>query len=96
MKKAPVVSLTRLLLTSLLFGLFIASPALAADPVEVDAKYVKEMMDSGQAVVIFPLSPIEFNNLHIKGSVNLPMAQLPDALPADKNQPLAFYCLGRT
>lgn len=69
--------------------------AFAAEPVEVDAEQVKALMDTNEATVIFPLSPVEFNNLHIKGSINVPMAEIPAALPA-KPRPLVFYCLGNT
>lgn len=73
-----------------------ALAAFAAEPVEVDAGRVKALMDADEAIVIFPLSPVEFNNLHIKGSVNVPIAEIPAGLPADKRQPLVFYCLGNT
>ena len=61
---------------------------------EIDAQTVKEMMDSGDVMVVFPLSPLEFNDLHIKGSVNIPMDQLESKLPNDKSRKLVFYCLG--
>ncbi len=61
---------------------------------EVDAQAVKEMMVTDDVLVIFPLSPIEFDNLSIKGSVNVPMDQLETGLPKDKSQKLIFYCLG--
>ncbi|MES0398009.1 MAG: hypothetical protein ABUK17_10765, partial [Syntrophobacteria bacterium] len=35
---------------------------------EVDAKTTKDMMEKENALVVFPLSPIEFGDLHIKGS----------------------------
>lgn len=96
MRNAPFVPLVRLLLTGTLLVLVFVLPAVAADPVEIDAKRVKAMMDSGEAVVIFPLSTIEFNNLHIEGSINIPIEQLPVGLPDDKMKALVFYCLGRT
>jgi rhodanese-related sulfurtransferase len=69
--------------------------ALAADGYqEVDAKDVKAMMDTGGVLVVFPLSPIEFADQHISGSVNIPLAKLAENLPADKSQKLVFYCLG--
>ncbi|NOR50944.1 MAG: hypothetical protein GQ530_07955, partial [Desulfuromonadales bacterium] len=61
---------------------------------EIDAQTVKEMMDSGDVLVVFPLSPLEFNDLHIKGSVNIPMNQLDSKLPKDKSRKVVFYCLG--
>jgi hypothetical protein len=72
------------------------STAFSAEPVEVTAQEVKEMMDQGNPMVIFPLSKIEFNNMHIEGSTHIPIEQVPAALPADKTMDLIFYCLGRT
>lgn len=61
---------------------------------EIDAVAVKEMMDQGRVTVVFPLSPIEYDHQHIKGSVNIPLEQLEGRLPDDKTSPLVFYCLG--
>lgn len=61
---------------------------------EIDAKSVKQMMDEGDVLVVFPLSPIEFANEHIRGSVNIPFSVLAEELPADKSQKLVFYCIG--
>jgi rhodanese-related sulfurtransferase len=61
---------------------------------DVDAKATKEMMEKENALVVFPLSPIEFDNLHIKDSVNIPMDLLAEKLPKDKSQKIIFYCLG--
>jgi len=71
-----------------------AVPAAAAGWQKIDARGVKEMMEHGDPLVVFPLSRIEYNNLHIEGSVNIPLAQLESGLPADKNRKLVFYCLG--
>lgn len=96
MKRPSILPLARGLVPVLLVLLFCSPPAFSAEPVEIGAEQVREMMDSGQATVIFPLSPIEFNNLHIEGSVNIPIDQIPASLPADKTQTLIFYCLGYT
>lgn len=61
---------------------------------EVDAKATKEMMQKENVLVVFPLSPIEFDDLHIKDSVNIPMDLLAEELPKDKSQKIIFYCLG--
>lgn len=61
---------------------------------EVAAPDVKQMMDAGDAVVINPLSAIEFRELAIEGSVNIPSHKLATDLPADKATKLIFYCLG--
>ncbi|HKL26246.1 MAG TPA: rhodanese-like domain-containing protein [Desulfuromonadales bacterium] len=96
MRRQLLCSRMSLFLAALLSLLLWTMPVCAAEPVEVDAERVKELMDADQATVIFPLSPIEFNNLHIRDSVNIPIAEVPAALPADKSRPLVFYCLGRT
>ena len=74
--------------------LAIASVAFAGAP-EISTDDLKAKMDGGNIVVINPLSIIEFNNLHITDSINVPMQELKTKLPADKTIPLAFYCLGR-
>ena len=76
--------------------LFSITSAFGAEPVEVNAQQVKEMMEKGGPAVIFPLSKIEFNNMHIEGSINIPIEEIPAALPADKTREMIFYCLGRT
>ena len=75
--------------------LMIASHAMGADWKEVKARDLKSMMDKGNVTVVFPLSKIEFNDLHIKGSVHIPMHELKAKLPKDKGRTLVFYCLGR-
>ena len=60
----------------------------------VDAAQTKALMENEGALVVFPLSPIEFENKHIKGSVNITMDKLEFELPADKERKLVFYCLG--
>lgn len=78
-----------------IFSLFWTCGAWAADWKEISAQELKGMMDAGKVMVINPLSRIEYNNLHIAGDVNIPLAHLTTDLPADKSKPLAFYCLGR-
>jgi rhodanese-related sulfurtransferase len=66
----------------------------AAKYQEIDVNGVKKMMDAGGVLVVNPLTPIEFDDEHIAGSVNIPIEYLKGKLPADKNQPIIFYCLG--
>lgn len=84
------------LLLILVLVLTMVSPAVGAVQgyQDIDTAGVRRLLDAGDAEVIFPLSPIEFSDLHIKGSVNIPMEQLADKLPDDKNRKLVFYCLG--
>lgn len=86
----------RTILLVLAAVLILASSAYAADSwTEVKAAEVKTMMEQANTLVIYPLSKIEYNNLHIKGSVNIPMHKLAEKLPEDKDHRLVFYCLGR-
>ncbi len=62
---------------------------------EITTADLKTKMDGGNILVINPLSSIEYNNLHIEGSVNISVPELKIKLPTDKAKPLAFYCLGR-
>lgn len=38
---------------------------------EIDAAGVKELMEKEEALVVFPLSPMEFDHKYIKGSINI-------------------------
>jgi rhodanese-related sulfurtransferase len=93
MKKTP---LSTLLLAALALVLS-AGPGITAELKDLSAQEVKDLMASGQsAVVINPLSDIEFNENHIPGTVNIPLHNLAgsDLLPADKATPIVTYCLG--
>lgn len=69
--------------------------SLAAPYQEIDTPLLKAMLDKDKSILlIFPLSRIEFNDLHIAGSVNIPIDDLKKKLPPEKNRPLVFYCLG--
>lgn len=75
--------------------LALCTPVLAAPYQEIETPLLKAMLDKDKSILlVFPLSPIEFNDLHIAGSVNIPLDDLKTKLPADKNRPLVFYCLG--
>lgn len=64
--------------------------------VEINAQQLKYLMETDSILVVFPLSLIEFNHMHIEGSVHIALEDIPARLPADKNKQIAFYCLGRT
>lgn len=59
---------------------------------------VKRMMDAKEDFVLADaLSPIEFAEERIAGSVNLPFSGIKNGtakLPADKAKKLVFYCKG--
>lgn len=82
-----LVGMVALLLTSTLV------PA-SQDYQDIDAAGTKALMENADALVVFPLSPIEFDNKHIEGSVNIVMDMLEYDLPEDKERHIVFYCLG--
>ncbi len=88
------IKLFALLGVVLLLPLFADYAVAANQYLDVDAATVKKMIETEDVLVVFPLSPIEFNDLHIKGSVNIPMERLSAELPMDKTRKLVFYCLG--
>lgn len=82
-------------LSFMLIGLWLGASAVSAGEYQsIDAVAMKRLIDAGGTLVVNPLTPIEFDHEHIPGSVNIPMAQLASKLPADKQTPVAFYCLG--
>jgi hypothetical protein len=89
MKKIWITAL--LLVLSLIFSGF----AMADTWKEIKADELKKMMNTEDVLVVFPLSKIEFNDMHIPGSVNIPVGMLKEKLPADKEKKIVFYCLGR-
>ena len=88
-------SLTKItmLITALLFTF--CAPLFAAQYQEVDTLLLKAMLDKDKNILlVYPLSKIEYNDLHIAGSVFIPLDELKKKLPADHARPLVFYCLG--
>jgi len=82
-------------LSAAFFCLFLGTSAvLAVDYQSIDAAAMKRLIDTGGALVVNPMTPIEFDHEHIPGSVNIPMETLASMLPGDKQAPVAFYCLG--
>jgi len=75
-------------------GLLVALPAWANGYDEINAAGLWSMMEREEVTVVFPLSAIEFNDLHIKGSIHVPLEELEKGLPSDRNKTLVFYCLG--
>jgi rhodanese-related sulfurtransferase len=72
--------------------------AWADDFPEIKAEQLKAKIDGGEKLTLInPLSKIEFEDGHIPGSVNIPLQSIliADNLPADKDQLIVTYCLGR-
>lgn len=63
----------------------------------ITAPEVKNLMENDpRVVVINTLSKIEYNGLHITGSINIPVINFRNSslLPADRTTPLILYCMG--
>jgi len=98
---------TRVLLFTILCSTILLTSAtflLAAEPQPASFKTVtteelKKLIDSGKdaPLVIDARNPEEYDEVHIKNAVNIPVSKLekdPTLLPADKNQRIVFYCNG--
>ncbi|PLX49177.1 MAG: hypothetical protein C0613_08625 [Desulfobulbaceae bacterium] len=91
-----IFTLPRLVLC-ILFLVFTAHPVLAGDIPFISTAELKAKMDAGEQLVLADaLSPIEHDELSIKGSVSIPASQVAGNanLPADKGTLLIFYCKG--
>ena len=90
--------------TAALLLLFVAAvPCGVAAAEGEELKFVttdelKAMMDQGEDfLLINALSPLEFTQTKIKGSVNIPYGKLKEGkakLPGVKEKKLVFYCQG--
>jgi len=65
---------------------------------EIGTKELKDKLDHGEPMVLAnALSSIEFKNLTIKGSINIPVSKVTadnPLMPMDKDQLLVFFCKG--
>jgi rhodanese-related sulfurtransferase len=77
---------------------FTATTALGADFNFVTTGDLKKMLDNKEKLVLaHALSPIEFAEKHIPGSVNIPPELIKTgevSLPEDKGAKIIFYCMG--
>ncbi|MBU0968403.1 MAG: rhodanese-like domain-containing protein [Proteobacteria bacterium] len=81
-----------------LFIVFFACRAYGLGVQDITAPEVKNMMENDpRVVVINALSKIEYDGLHITGSINIPVINFrtTELLPADKTTPLILYCMGQ-
>ena len=85
---APILVLACLLL--------VPPPARANQVRDLTAPEVREMVEEDGALPVHVLSRIEFDMQHLPGSINIPVTEVAasDALPADRERPLVFYCMG--
>ena len=70
--------------------------ATAGQYPDLTAPEVKMMVEEQGAFLVHVLSRLEFDMQHIPGSINIPITEVAtsDLLPADKNHPVIFYCMG--
>jgi rhodanese-related sulfurtransferase len=59
------------------------------------AQEMKTRIDAGNVRVVHALNAEHYGKGHIPGAVNIDYEKMkPDMLPAQKDQPLIFYCTG--
>lgn len=81
--------------SSFFLALVFGGQAFANGYQEIGTAEVKALMEKDKkTLTVFPLSKIEYDNLHIAGAVHIPIEELEQKLPADHSQPLIFYCIG--
>lgn len=98
---------TGILLFSILCCTFLLASATLLSAAEVQpavfrtvtTEELKKMLDSGKdaPLVIDARNPEEFDEVHIKDAINIPVSKLekdPSLLPADRKKGIVFYCNG--
>lgn len=83
----------------LIFLLFpgLSTPVHGRDFKQLTAPEVKDMIEKDSGVVLVnALSAIEYDGLHITGSINIPVTRFNNSelLPKDLDTPLITYCMG--
>ncbi len=94
MRRARVLAVVVGVCALALAGLALA----AAQPKEISTSELKALMDKGaDFVLINSLSKIEYDAVHIPGSINIPYEEMRTSplMPKDKNKLIVFYCAGR-
>jgi len=101
MRRTRILLFTILCSTFLLVSaaLLLAAEAQPAPFKTVTTEELKKMIDGGKnaPLVIDARNPEEYDEVHIKNAVNIPVSKLeknPALLPADKKQSIVFYCNG--
>jgi len=77
---------------------FFSSQVFGQGVQDITAPEVKNMMENDpRVVVINALSKIEYDGLHITGSISIPVINFRTSklLPVDKSTPLILYCMGQ-
>ena len=94
---------------SILFSIFFSTFAFANEGFPGRAEYPEISLyqkadllrDFNKVVIVDARSSLEFKTIHVKGSVNIPVAskkfpEMVKALRKTTNRPIVFYCNGRT
>lgn len=79
-----------------------AAPLAAQHVVEegitfLDTQDLKSIYGKGNFLLVNTLSPIEFKEKRIAGSISVPLSHYADgrvSLPEDKETRMVFYCMG--
>ena len=82
--------------------IFLSVPAAAQHTIEkgitfLDTGELKRIYGKGAFVLVNTLSPVEFDERRIAGSINIPLihyAQGRASLPGDVDDRFVFYCMG--
>lgn len=81
----------------LLAGAVLAQAAESAFGL-VNTSELKTLLDSNSSLIVVDArNPEEYQEVHIKGAINIPekqFAEQVDLLPTDKSAPIIFYCNG--
>ncbi len=97
MKKNSLLLVLLLLLSGWMAALPPSVLAMVVDIPTIDADTLKyELYHGAPMVLANALSPIEFKDLTIRGSVNIPSSKVQGNpnLPDDKDTLLVFFCKG--
>lgn len=97
MKRLTCIGWLAVLVTGFLF--FAQAMSFAAeDYTYITTDELKSKMDAGESLfLINALSSVEFKELAIQGSINIPTSKMKEGnplLPSDKSSLLIFYCKG--
>jgi rhodanese-related sulfurtransferase len=93
----------KIVLWTAALALVFAVPAAAQHVVEegitfLSTQELKRIYGKGSFVLVNTLSPIEFKEKRIAGSISVPLSHYADgkvSLPDDREVRLVFYCMGQ-
>lgn len=81
-----------------ILGLLLTEWPVSAGPSPsiITAPEVKQLLESGNALLVHVLSRLEYQFQHIPGSINIPIDKVRESkkMPENKMTPIVFYCMG--